>query len=435
MKLLTRIAIALCNFIYAFHKLAPTRNRIAMISRQSNRLTLDMRLLKEEIERQDSSVEVVTMNRKIPPGFPGKIKYILYMLGPEMHAIATSRVVILEGYSINVSILHHKKDLRVIQMWHALGVLKKFAYLAVDTEEGHSSALAKAMHMHENYDYVLCSSEYCRPYYAAAFGYPESQVKVYPLPRTDLLQSDAYKQETRARILERYPALGCVENSEQQECSGSGGTAGNSCGSDCLENAGYSGNTDTVMNSESANKPDSSGSPSNADNARCHRKKNILYAPTFRNGEDITEPLHALFEAFNYEEYNLIVKLHPIDRTKVNRMEVFECPEFSTLELFSVADILVTDYSSILFEAAVAGLPVYLYTYDLDSYLERRGFIIDFKKDVPYPMFRSPVELMRAIGGASRNIVDAEAFAAKYVQPGTGNTERLAKFVLNQIRA
>lgn len=429
MRFLTRIAIALCNFVYAFHKLAPTRNRIAMISRQSNRLTLDMRLLKEELKRQDPSVEVVTMNRKIPPGISGKIKYVFYLLGPEMHAIATSQAVILEGYSINISILHHKKSLTVIQMWHALGVLKKFAYLAVDTEEGHSSALAKSMHMHENYDYVLCSSAYCRPYYAKAFGYPESQVRVYPLPRTDLLQSDAYKQETRARILEKYPEL-C--NSPVPACS--------------------------------------------------HQfKKNVLYAPTFRNGEDIAEHLHALFEAFNYEEYNLIVKLHPIDRTKVNRMEIFECPEFSTLELFSVSDVLITDYSSVLFEAAVAGLPVCLYTYDLDSYLERRGFIIDFKADIPYPMFADPAELMAAIEsldygdcgdayGGTKTDADApstsdengkkdfsycetasdvkhsfgdnamdietkvEAFITKYVKPGIGNTERLAAFVLAQMK-
>ncbi len=414
MRFLTRIAIALCNFVYAFHKLAPTRNRIAMISRQSNRLTLDMRLLKEELKRQDPSVEVVTMNRKIPPGIFGKIKYILYMLGPEMHAIATSQVVILEGYSINVSILHHKKSLTVIQMWHALGVLKKFAYLAVGTEEGHSAAIAKAMHMHENYDYVLCSSEYCRPYYAKAFGYPESQVKVYPLPRTDLLRSDSYKQEIRARILEKYPEL------------------------------------------------------------RDPSKRNVLYAPTFRNGEDITEHLHALFDAFDDEEYNLIVKLHPIDRTKVNRMELFGCPEFSTLELFAVSDVLITDYSSILFEAAVAGIPVVLYTYDLETYLERRGFIVDFKADVPYSMFADPAEMMAAIRKlgcgdlraepeaastigengkrdfsycetvpdgkccsgdiATDRAADVEAFITKYVQPGTGNTERLAAFVLAQMK-
>ena len=187
MQIMLKIAIAICNGIYEIHKLFPVRNRIAMVSRQSSTLTLDMRLLKEELERQNPEVEIVTLNRMIPPGLAGKIKYLWYMVTREMHVFATSRVVLLEGYCINASILHHRRELSIIQLWHALGVLKQFGYYAIGTEEGHSEALAKAMHMHENYDYAICSSEFCRPYYAKAFRMPESRVKVCPLPRTDLL--------------------------------------------------------------------------------------------------------------------------------------------------------------------------------------------------------------------------------------------------------
>lgn len=371
MQILIKLAIGLCNVVYGFHKLAPTRNRIAMISRQSNTLSLDMRLLKEELQRQDPFLEVVTLNRRIPADIWGKIKYIFYMLGPEMHAIATSKVVLLEGYCINVSILHHKRELKVIQMWHALGIFKRFAFLAVGTTEGHSQKLAKAMHMHENYDYVICSSDFCRPYYAKAFGYPEEQVKVCPLPRTDLLKSESYRMETRQRILEKYPTL---EN-----------------------------------------------------------RKNVLYAPTFRSEMDITEPLLKLFDAFDYEEYNLIVKLHPIDRTRVNRMEVFDCSEFTTMELFSISDVLITDYSSILFEAAVVELPIYLYTYDLEDYLERRGFLIDFRKEVPYPMYSEPSALLDAIRRGEYSVAKSREFIQRYVEPGTENTARLAAFVQDQM--
>ena len=90
------IAIAICNGIYGIHKLFPVRNRIAMVSRQSSTLTLDMRLLKEELERQNPEVEILTLNRMIPPGLAGKIKYLWYMVTREMHVFATSRVVLLE---------------------------------------------------------------------------------------------------------------------------------------------------------------------------------------------------------------------------------------------------------------------------------------------------------------------------------------------------
>lgn len=380
MQIMLKIAIAICNGVYGIHKLFPVRNRIAMVSRQSSTLTLDMRLLKDELERQNPEVEVVTLNRMIPPGLAGKIKYLWYMVTREMHVFATSRVVLLEGYCINASILHHRKELSIIQLWHALGVLKQFGYYAVGTEEGHSEALAKAMHMHENYDCAICSSEFCRSYYAKAFRMPESRVKVCPLPRTDLLTDREYHCRKREEIIRKYPELG--------------------------------------------------------------KRPNVLYAPTFRNGEDITEHLDSLFEAFNYEEYNLIVKLHPVDRTGIHREEIFECPEFTAMELFSITDALITDYSSIIYEAAAAEIPIYLYTFDLDRYLERRGFIIDFMKDIPLEKYRKPTELLERVyedverrrsEGTEKRPDVSQSFIEKYVQPGAGNTRRLAELVLRNV--
>lgn len=380
MQIMLKIAIAICNGIYGIHKLFPVQNRIAMVSRQSSTLTLDMRLLKEELERQNPEVEIVTLNRMIPPGLVGKIKYLWYMVTREMHVFATSRVVLLEGYCINASVLHHRKELSIIQLWHAPGVLKQFGYYAVGTEEGHSEALAKAMHMHENYDCAICSSEFCRPYYAKAFRMPESRVKVCPLPRTDLLTDREYHHRKREEIVRKYPELG--------------------------------------------------------------KRPNILYAPTFRNGENITEHLDSLFEAFNYKAYNLIVKLHPVDRTGIHREDIFECPEFTAVELFSVTDALITDYSSIIYEAATAEIPIYLYTFDLDRYLERRGFIIDFMKDIPLEKYRKPAELLervyedvkrRRAEGTEKRPDASQSFIEKYVQPGAGNTRRLAELVLRNV--
>ena len=208
---------------------------------------------------------------------------------------------------------------------------------------------------------------------------PESRIKVCPLPRTDLLTDREYHRRKREEIIRRYPELG--------------------------------------------------------------KRPNVLYAPTFRNGEDITEYLDSLFEAFNYEEYNLIVKLHPVDRTGIHRDEIFECPEFTAMELFSLTDALITDYSSIIYEAAAAEIPIYLYMFDLDRYLERRGFIIDFMKDIPLEKYREPTELLervyedvkRRAEGADMFPDENRSFIEKYVQSGTGNTRRLAEWVLQEL--
>ncbi|MFR3386223.1 MAG: CDP-glycerol glycerophosphotransferase family protein [Lachnospiraceae bacterium] len=76
-------------------------------------------------------------------------------------SFATSKVVILDGYCILASVLNHKKDLRIVQMWHAMGALKKFGYAALGNEEGKNPEISKILQMHRNYDYVICSSENC----------------------------------------------------------------------------------------------------------------------------------------------------------------------------------------------------------------------------------------------------------------------------------
>ena len=45
--------------------------------------------------------------------------------------LATAEVCIVDGYCIPVSVLHHRKELRVVQVWHALGAIKKFGRQAL----------------------------------------------------------------------------------------------------------------------------------------------------------------------------------------------------------------------------------------------------------------------------------------------------------------
>ena len=46
-----------------------------------------------------------------------------------------------------------------------------------------------------------------------------------------------------------------------------------------------------------------------------------------------------------------------------------------TNELLAVVDLLITDYSSIVFDFLPTGKPVSMYTYDLDEYQERTGSV------------------------------------------------------------
>jgi CDP-glycerol glycerophosphotransferase len=71
-------------------------------------------------------------------------------------------------------------------------------------------------------------------------------------------------------------------------------------------------------------------------------------------------------------------------------------------DLFLAADVLITDYSSAMFDFANTGRPMVLYAWDLEAYRDRvRGFYIDFESEAPGPLVTDLDGLHDAISGAS----------------------------------
>ena len=130
MELLIVISKFALNAIYTVFKCFKTKNKITFLSRQSNEISIDFRMLCDEIKRQDSTVKQVVLAKKIEKGILNKLKYAIHMV-VQMYHVATSKVVVIDGYQIVVSVLKHKKQLKVVQIWHALGSLKKFGYSVI----------------------------------------------------------------------------------------------------------------------------------------------------------------------------------------------------------------------------------------------------------------------------------------------------------------
>ena len=150
MVILIKIFIVLINIVYFFIKLLPTRNKIVMISRQSNKVNNDFRLLGKELEKKYKVVYLCkTLDGGVKSKMKTRIKYGFHMFR-QMYHLATSRVCILDSYCPTVSILKHKKKLKVIQIWHSVGTMKKFGYDILDQDEGNSSKMANALKMHPN---------------------------------------------------------------------------------------------------------------------------------------------------------------------------------------------------------------------------------------------------------------------------------------------
>ena len=191
------------NFIYFFIKLLPRNNKkITFISRQSDEITLDFRLLKEEIEKRDKSIKMFFICKRMKKSVFGLLEYFFSILR-QMHAIATSKVVVIDSYCIPVSILKHKKGTYILQIWHSIGKIKKSGYQTLDTPSGRSSKLAKAMNMHKNYDAIIASSPAFDKFYEEGFNVTNDKLLHYGLPRIDYLLNN--EQKIKKDIYQVYP--------------------------------------------------------------------------------------------------------------------------------------------------------------------------------------------------------------------------------------
>ena len=368
MSIIIKVGIFLLNIIYFFIKLFPTKNKVTFISREKNQPSLDFILLSEALKKKDNDLEVVILCRRIEKGLKNRISYGLHMF-VQMYHIATSKVVILDTYCICISVLKHKKSLKVVQMWHAMGSFKKFGYSILDQKEGSSSKLAKLMHMHENYDYVFTSSQSCLKNFAKAFNVSEDKMVVMPPPKVDLIKDAKKINENKKKILEKYPSL--------------------------------------------------------------RKKENILYAPTFRKNKGMKKDIQRLIDEVDFKKYNLIIKLHPLSATVINDERVIFDRSFTTVEMASVSDYVITDYSAVVFEIALLKKPLFFYAYDRDTYMNNRDFYINFD-DMPGVISDDPKKIIKAIEKKKYDLEKVQEFASENVlEVKGGYTNRIVNFIFD----
>src|SRR5699024_12756075 len=117
--------------------------------------------------------------------------------------------------------------------------------------------------------------------------------------------------------------------------------------------------------------------------------KAVLYAPTWRGElgrvEDDGEVVADVLRRIQASGYRALYRGHPVSSSDANdellsRLAVPE--DLDTNELLACVDAVVSDYSSIVFDAAISGGPGGLFAYDEGGYDEHRGFSLklrDFK--------------------------------------------------------
>lgn len=373
MSIIIKLGTIVLNLLYGLLKLLPQKKKVVIISRQSDSPSLDISMLETRFKELHPDYEVVVLCKKIGAGLTGKIAYCFHML-TQMYHLATSEIVVLDSYCILVSLLNHRKNLLVIQMWHSIGTMKKFAYSILDKPEGSSSKIAHLMKMHKNYDYILAAGDGYRDHLSQGFNYPLEKIVTLPLPRVEVLKDTEYAKAVKEKIYQIYPQL--------------------------------------------------------------KDKTNIVYVPTFRkiNDDDFLKALQDLCDNVDYSNYNLIIKAHPLtDLSGFDGGNAIIDRSFSSFDMLFIADYVVSDYSCIMYEAAVLKKPIYLYTYDYDNYMATRDIYMDYKKEVPGPICDDGKSLVESIEAGTYDFVKLDRFLNKYVYMGSDHeTEDIVNFIMTQ---
>lgn len=152
-------------------------------------------------------------------------------------------------------------------------------------------------------------------------------------------------------------------------------------------------------------------------------KKIILYAPTWRDNEYLEEGKYKFATKLDFDlareklsdEYIFIVKYHYLVSEKIDWSPyegfVYTFDETKDIAwLYLVSDILITDYSSVMFDYSLLKRPIFFFAYDLEEYKENlRGFYFDFIGEVPGPISKNTEQLMEAIKN-----YDASKWMEKY---------------------
>jgi CDP-glycerol glycerophosphotransferase (TagB/SpsB family)/O-antigen/teichoic acid export membrane protein len=135
----------------------------------------------------------------------------------------------------------------------------------------------------------------------------------------------------------------------------------------------------------------------------------VLYAPTFRD-DTVDKPAETrlpleldVLRAALGEHVHVLARLHHRESARLTEpptdfwTSAGDYPDIR--DLYLAADVLVTDYSSSMFDFAVTGKPMVFFTYDLARYRDEiRGFYFDLTEQAPGPVCTTTAEVAEALG-------------------------------------
>lgn len=284
--------------------------------------------------------------------------------------IKTSKVIVTDDYLKYLRYFDLKPEQRVVQLWHACGAFKKFG------QRGTNMEIKTDLATHAQYNLVSVSGEEVRPIYADAFDIEMKRVRAMGVPRTDEFFDEQHISEKKEAIYKAYPEL--------------------------------------------------------------KDKFIIIYAPTFRDEGEGRSQFNPQIDFDRLSERLLpnqqfIICPHPVMKNaivpkKYDNIKVIR--DFSTNDLMFVSDMLITDYSSVIFEYALLNKPIGFFCYDLAIY--NRGFYLNYPDDLPGNVYENQDQLEEFLRSADNTELNEkrDLFVKKYMSGCDGHScERLSGII------
>lgn len=258
---------------------------------------------------------------------------------------ASAKVIVLEDFYPQIHGVDLRKETELVQLWHACGAFKMFGL----SELGKVEHLSQDTKNHRNYTVAITSGTEMVPFYSEAFGLSGERVQPLGVPRTDIFFDGAYGERTAAGLREKYPVL--------------------------------------------------------------QGKRVVLFAPTFRGSGNKTAyyPMERFvvdsFLDAMPEDTVLIIKNHPFVRERFSWDEEKYAGRVLDLtgreninDILFLTSLLITDYSSCIFEASLLRIPMLFYVFDLEEYVAERDFYFDFASFAPGEKVRTFADVIKISG-------------------------------------
>ena len=356
--LVVRIRTWLVRIGFALGSYRPPTRRVLLATSHAERLGGNLELIRRGLRRDHPTVPVVTLAHRATSGWRGWFGAALAAVRAG-YALARARVVVVDAYFFAIYVITPRPQTTIVQTWHASGAFKKFGHSVADATLGADAELTSGLRVHANYDLCLVGSQEAVVHYAEAYGLPVDRFVTHlGIPRTDLFFGEQAGEAARD-VRRRYGLT--------------------------------------------------------------HDRRVVLYAPTFR-GDSVTDArdpglidLETLRHAVG-DDHVVLLRLHPFVRDRRTLgptlagfvIDASDEPDINALMLAS--DVLVTDYSSAIFEFSLLERPMAFLAPDLAAYEAERGFYVDYRSWVPGPVF------------------DDSAALADWLRKGDFDLERVRRF-------